>query len=148
MFIHYYGPNNIHPKSKKYIPEITYCKIKLFTINGIENIFEDIPKSSFHIYNVNTNYNIQNYAHITLYINNLKTEIKADIETKYNLNLVGNKFTVTSTLLSFNVLDFNLDNDNSSEIENNLHHLYKKIEIEFIINNDNLSKLERRLTKM
>ncbi len=140
--IHYFGPNNIHPKSKKYVPEIESCKIKLYGINGEETIFENIENSSFHIYQrifvVDSRFTI----------NNIKIYLKGYTRSKYDLVLNNNIFRITSTDITFEALEYNLEDDDSSDIENHLHNLYKKIIFEFIVNPDNIKKLERYLTKL
>ncbi len=140
--IHYFGPNNIHPKSKKYIPEIESCKIKLYGINNEETIFENIEESSFHIYQR------LNVADSRFIINNNKIYLKAISRSKYDLVLNNNIFRITSTDITFEALEYNLEDDDSSDIENHLHNLYKKIVFEFRVNPDNIKKLERCLTKL
>jgi hypothetical protein len=146
MSIHYFGPYNVHPKSKKYVPEIISCNLKLFTINNVESSVENIQHSSLHSYRVYNNINSVN-IHLNLNLNNRKISIASETYNKYDLILTGNKFTFKSSLLKFKALEFNLEDDDSSEIENNLHELYKRIEVEFIINYNNLPKLERKLIK-
>ncbi len=140
--IHFFGPHNIHPKSKKYVPEIESCKIKLYGINGEETIFENIENSSFHIYQrifvVDSRFTI----------NNNKIYLKASSRSKYDLVLNKNIFRITSTDITFEALEYNLEDDDSSDIENHLHNLYKKIVFEFRVNPDNIKKLERCLTKL
>ncbi len=145
MSIHYFGPYNVHPKSKKYVPEIISCNLKLFTINNVESSVENIQHSSLHIYKISNNNRIN--IHLNLNLNNRKISIASETYNKYDLILTGNKFIFKSALLTFKALEFNIEDDDSSEIENNLHELYKRIEVEFIINYDNLPKLERRLIK-
>ena len=140
--IHYFGPHNIHPKSKKYVPEIESCTIKLYGINGEETIFPNIENSSFHIYQRIF------VADSRFTINNNKIYLKAQTRSKYDLVLNNNIFRFISKDLTFEALTYNLEDDDSSEIENNLHNLYKKIVFEFRVNPDNIKKIERCLTKL
>ncbi len=148
MSIHYFGPYNVHPKSKKYLPEIISCDLKLFTINNVERTIDNIQQSSLHIYKVNINNNNCVNIHLDLHLNNRKIRIESETDNKNDLILIANKFIFKSSLLTFKALEFNLEDDDSSEIENHLHEVYKRIEVEFIIINDSIPRLERKLIKL
>lgn len=139
--LHYFGPQNPYPKSKKYIPELASCNIKLFSIDNQEKIINNIPSSSIHIYNEQA-YQYKSKAYISFTEDGISYEISATIENKYAIILQQNKLKVNSNQIRYRKMLDDIDDADSYIID------YNRIDIEYIVNDINVKKLERCLVKL